>query len=310
MDRGRLRMENKQQVLRDEDVDIRCFNNHKLTYMPRFTRPFTGWGCDMGIFDGGPEIADRTNGLKERYGLKSDEEWNCERGFEYPNWWYPEDDIPLYMCEVCEFCLCEKCYERAYYYRWYAKVLEDALRVTDSVEWMQSKLMVVGEGGAGKTSTVRTLLGLKFNAKWESTVGASLTHAKVTGEKTWTKKEKDESNNLLLAAAEIVELPTKEFLHEGVIVVTKDDEEGAKAALGGKRSGEELSYVGVDDANAEEEEEEKEEVDEDEEGASGMKEGEGETEEIARRMDVSMVNEANKTKGGIKFTIWDYGRLG
>ena len=38
---------------------------------------------------------------------------------------------------------------------------------------MRSKLTVVGAGQAGKTSTVRSLLGQKFDAKWTSTVGIS-----------------------------------------------------------------------------------------------------------------------------------------
>ena len=52
-----------------------------------------------------------------------------------------------------------------------------------------AKLMVVGQGGAGKTSTVRSLLGQPFDANWHSTVGASLTQAKVL-KKGWSRAER------------------------------------------------------------------------------------------------------------------------
>ena len=41
--------------------------------------------------------------------------------------------------------------------------------------WLRAKLMLVGEGRAGKTSTKRTLLGLQFNPNEPSTVGADTT---------------------------------------------------------------------------------------------------------------------------------------
>lgn len=40
---------------------------------------------------------------------------------------------------------------------------------------MRSKLMVIGYGKAGKTSTVRSLLGKPFHSEWKSTIGAEIT---------------------------------------------------------------------------------------------------------------------------------------
>lgn len=41
--------------------------------------------------------------------------------------------------------------------------------------WLRSKLMVVGRGAAGKTNTVRSLIGRPLNPEWDSTVGVELT---------------------------------------------------------------------------------------------------------------------------------------
>lgn len=44
--------------------------------------------------------------------------------------------------------------------------------------WQRSRLMIVGEGRAGKTATVRSLLGISFNPNLISTVGIALTESK------------------------------------------------------------------------------------------------------------------------------------
>lgn len=45
--------------------------------------------------------------------------------------------------------------------------------------WNHSKLMVLGRGRSGKTSTVRSLLNLQFRKQWDSTVGASINQASI-----------------------------------------------------------------------------------------------------------------------------------
>merc|ERR1711991_611045 len=40
--------------------------------------------------------------------------------------------------------------------------------------WNRSRLMVVGEGGVGKTSTLRTFFGEPFNEIHDSTIGAKI----------------------------------------------------------------------------------------------------------------------------------------
>ena len=50
--------------------------------------------------------------------------------------------------------------------------LEILQNTESSAPWQRSKLMMVGQGRAGKSSTVRSFMGLPFNEKWESTIGA------------------------------------------------------------------------------------------------------------------------------------------
>ena len=55
--------------------------------------------------------------------------------------------------------------------------------------WLRSKLMVVGKGAAGKSNTVRSLLGLQLNPEWDSTVGIDLTEVATKPGTRWTKTQ-------------------------------------------------------------------------------------------------------------------------
>ena len=59
---------------------------------------------------------------------------------------------------------------RSLVFRW---MLEDALQ-QDSCPWRRSRLMIVGEGRAGKSSTLRFLLGKPFVHDLKSTIGLSV----------------------------------------------------------------------------------------------------------------------------------------
>jgi len=59
----------------------------------------------------------------------------------------------------------------------------------NKVPWRRSKLMIVGQGKAGKTATVRSLLGLSFEPEWVSTVGAELTRTNTRTRSTNGKSE-------------------------------------------------------------------------------------------------------------------------
>ena len=65
--------------------------------------------------------------------------------------------------------------------------------------------MVVGEGSAGKTSSIRSLLGEEFNPNWDSTVGANLRNA-MAGDK-WVEDNK-KIDFTIQAAGALVDLET------------------------------------------------------------------------------------------------------
>ena len=52
-------------------------------------------------------------------------------------------------------------------------------------QWKRSKLLVVGEGRAGKSSTVHALLNRPFSPEWDSTLGIDITEAKSFGNGRW-----------------------------------------------------------------------------------------------------------------------------
>jgi len=54
-----------------------------------------------------------------------------------------------------------------------------ALKYGDGVEWARGKTMIVGEGAAGKTSTVRSILGQQPVAEHLSTLGGEITNVSV-----------------------------------------------------------------------------------------------------------------------------------
>ena len=63
------------------------------------------------------------------------------------------------------------------------------LNGTHKAPWKRSKLMVVGEGGAGKTATVRSLLNKVFDENWNSTVGVAITET--NAQDVWTPDGKN-----------------------------------------------------------------------------------------------------------------------
>ena len=168
---------------------VRCPKYHKLVYS---RRKATGWACN-----GRDQFRD-PRATKSRYGLTEDEEWKCLSGCTGYN---QMDRVPVYHCSKCDFDLCFRCHERAKRGLERMKAVSATLNSTERVAWMQSKLMVVGEGRAGKTSTVRTLLGEPFVADLESTVGASLTYAKSNMNDSWnTVKEEGQAGHAITAA--------------------------------------------------------------------------------------------------------------
>uniref|UniRef100_A0A7S3PIY2 non-specific serine/threonine protein kinase n=1 Tax=Aplanochytrium stocchinoi TaxID=215587 RepID=A0A7S3PIY2_9STRA len=61
----------------------------------------------------------------------------------------------------------------------FEKEFKDVLKYGDQGPWKRAKLMVVGEGRAGKTATVRSLIGRSFKKKIKSTVGAAINESRI-----------------------------------------------------------------------------------------------------------------------------------
>mmetsp|Transcript_17500 Transcript_17500/g.22287 ORF Transcript_17500/g.22287 Transcript_17500/m.22287 type:complete len:825 (-) Transcript_17500:108-2582(-) len=68
----------------------------------------------------------------------------------------------------------------------YRAAFEYAIKYGEKGPWKRAKLMVIGQGRAGKSATVRSLLGEKFDPNGESTVGISLSRTNVRGDE-WIK---------------------------------------------------------------------------------------------------------------------------
>ena len=98
----------------------------------------------MGDFEGDHPgwWTDRTDDKKTNYGISKDEPWNCVSGFsldEFPDGW-TDLKVPVYACDRCNFHICDKCYERAYYDRLYTQQLAKAIEESAAVRWNQGKI--------------------------------------------------------------------------------------------------------------------------------------------------------------------------
>mmetsp|Transcript_4380 Transcript_4380/g.5815 ORF Transcript_4380/g.5815 Transcript_4380/m.5815 type:complete len:879 (-) Transcript_4380:1011-3647(-) len=71
------------------------------------------------------------------------------------------------------------------------KAFKDAFKKGQPGQWNRAKLMVIGQGKSGKTSTIRSLFREPFDSKWNSTIGVTLTTAETTSSinSSWKKVE-------------------------------------------------------------------------------------------------------------------------
>ena len=298
----------------------RCPKFHELRF---HASKSTGWACDCVQLNRGTQVFQEKLD-KQMYGIKDSEEWHCLSGCTDFN---QMDDVPVYRCSRCCFDLCFRCYERAKEGLERMKVVADALKSTEKVEWMQSKLMIVGEGRAGKTSTVRSLMGQSFVQDLDSTIGASLTYAR-GGAEAWQNVDEIERNYTLNAAIKQSKMEAVTQGHGEQVPVQTPVEKSAtereviererlkKRKEGGKRKrkkrkngkgakGQEEGEVGEE--KEEEEEEEGEEKEEKEEEEDGEKKDVMDIAEVAGRFKLDLLDQSLEGLNSIKYTIWDYG---
>ena len=170
------------------------------------------------------------------------------------------------------------------------KAFFTALKQSDQkAPWRSAKLMIIGNGKAGKTATVRSLLGKPFNSNWESTVGVDLTRTKTKTYRTgWTEGLDRASNAEEMAArVAVTKLCAEEKSKE--CSTEKSDNEKSKAQQSKKmkmspRSQVEKSTLAIPDI--------KDALD---------------PEPGIHQYTETLLVQAKKERKCLKFSIWDYG---
>ncbi|GBG25054.1 Leucine-rich repeat serine/threonine-protein kinase 2 [Hondaea fermentalgiana] len=194
----------------------------------------------------------------------------------------------------------------------FRRAYQQAVENGDPQPWGWSKLMIIGQGAAGKTSTVRSLLGLDPVETWESTVGVDL---KVTSADDWKQRDHAETDfNLMLhkAAAQIVkegEHPRQAGAKSKGPAPERTSRRFSKTVLGffGLRRSSAKSAKTGDAAPASEMEEE---VDHDgaAQNAAAPPASLMEQEEVARAINLDWARKlTNSEDTPLRFAIWDYG---
>lgn len=165
------------------------------------------------------------------------------------------------------------------------KAFEKAVTEDQEGPWMRSKIMVVGQGRAGKTATVRSLLGKPFDPKLDSTVGASISQSNTkSGGKNWqdTKDEK-------------IDFTTDTAARLAALKLARKRNEDAN----------QLENFSIEDTIKYYENKQKEE-----EHRATVQSRDGavfDDEEITKRFNVQLVTNKKSGLDDINFTIWDYG---
>ena len=86
------------------------------------------------------------------------------------------------------------------------QVYYESLQSNKKGPWHRSRLLVIGEGYAGKTATIRSVLSQQFDPAWKSTVGITLTETTVTSRGDWQSRDSKNYTSSLasqLAAAHL-----------------------------------------------------------------------------------------------------------
>ena len=283
------------------DGEVRCPQFHRLTYLP--SKPY--WDCDLALFNPHwPRSRYVNHSKKTQYGLKESEDWNCLTSNEFGEGY---GNVPVYECDECQFDICLPCYQRAQRGMERMRVVTEALNQANQVEWMQSKLMVVGEGRSGKTSTVRTLLGERLVKSLASTVGADLRHAQVRQDTHWNALSAEQRKNHALRAAaqqaNILGLKEEESVESEVVEAGGSEAEASTVKKAAKTGEKRVPKNGRQKGKVERkslEGEDKEEKEEEEEGIV-------EVAEIAGEFNLDMLGTAEQGLDAIKFIIWDFG---
>ncbi|GBG24001.1 Leucine-rich repeat serine/threonine-protein kinase 1 [Hondaea fermentalgiana] len=150
-----------------------------------------------------------------------------------------------------------------------------ALKADEKVRWGRAKLMVVGKGAAGKTSTIRTLLGQPYNSDHDSTIGVEL---KLMRTRDW--KERKQLGDADLGEQFAKYKFRRQDVAEGILQhLSKDDLKPPKSSRKSTSSrGSKASFDKREIAKA-----------------------------VSTPLRLHIKKQADKPDEEISFTIWDYG---
>ena len=180
----------------------------------------------------------------------------------------------------------------------------------------RTKLMFIGQGKAGKTATVRALLGQPFESKWKSTIAAALKEAKISNKLGWADVPKENRYEFTrdfaagIAAKEIEEKEAKDKKLEpekpGEVPEFQEGEEKDKFIVGTNLKGEEEIMATEDKLVIDQIPISAHRRDSEiEEGViAAPLQG---YQEYARQFDNDLIKDAREDKDSLKFTLWDYG---
>jgi len=89
--------------------------------------------------------------------------------------------------------------------------------------WNRAKLMIVGQGKAGKSATVRSLLGESFNEKWDSTIGVNLTQVRSRNNNKGSNSQWDKEDNSVSFASKLAaDITVSNIRPEGEVLPGKN----------------------------------------------------------------------------------------
>lgn len=268
---------------------VRCPKFHPLV---RSNMQGMGWQCDM------MKQLSQESATKARFGLREGDSWFCLA---------TADTTFSHRCSICDFDLCEDCYARADGALREMREVAKEMRKERKVQWMQSKLMVVGAGRAGKTSVVRSMLGLQFSEQVDSTVGAKLTYVSAKSEGSWESSHQATGRDYAFhAAVQEMKAPGGENQALGRQIMAKllKNKEKGLADISGSGSGNAAAFQlgGGRRSGAVKLEGEEEKV-----STEDMEEVMGDVARVMGEMKVELKDQGLSELKSVKFTIWDYG---
>lgn len=98
------------------------------------------------------------------------------------------------------------------------QVYSQSLQSETKGPWHRSRLMFIGQGMAGKTATIRSILSEQFDPHWKSTIGISLTETSVTTRGEWTSRDSGDFTSSLASKIAAANLDRQK-----IVIQQKDD---------------------------------------------------------------------------------------